>query len=103
MMAKAQVTKVLDLVVKDVGLERPGIAFSRLEELRQWLESQIEMMMAQDFQRLIHLLYRIDISEEKAKMAFASAEPSVELAQLIVERELQKVISREKYREGNEE
>lgn len=94
--------KVLDLVVKDVGLERPGDDFSKLDQLVEWLERQIELMMTQDFQRLVHLLYRIDISESNAKKAFSSAKPSMELAKLIVERELQKVITREKYRESNE-
>lgn len=86
------------LVVKDLNIEEPGIVFQNLEKLENWLTGEIALLMDQDFERLMQVLYRIDISEEKTKLAFAASNPANELAKLIIERELQKVATRKKYK-----
>ena len=86
------------LVIKDMNIEEPGIVFPNLEKLEYWLTSEIALLMDQDFERLVDVLYRIDVSEGKSKLAFTAANPANELAKLIIERELQKVASREKYK-----
>jgi hypothetical protein len=66
---------------------------------RNWLIHVIERMIEQDFGKLVNLLYKIDVSEIKAKEAFAATEnPAARLADLIIERELKKVETRKKYR-----
>ena len=86
------------LVVKDFNFEEPGLVFSNLDKLEYWLTGEIELLIDRDFHRLMNILYRIDVSEEKTKMAFTHSKPAREIAKLIIARELQKVASRDKYK-----
>ena len=86
------------LVVKDLNIEEPGLVFSNLYKLEYWLTGEIELLIDHDLQRLMNILYRIDVNEEKTKMAFTHSKPAREIAKLIIERELQKVATREKYK-----
>jgi hypothetical protein len=86
------------LVIKDLDLEVPGIVFSTNEKLTTWLTEIISVMIDRDFQRLLNVLYRIDVDELKTKAAFADDDPARRLAELIINRELQKVESRKKYK-----
>ncbi len=69
------------------------------------LESQISIFINElidnDFNRLIHLIYRIDISEEKLKLALQKEDKSQSsgktIAKLIVERQLQKLKFRQQF------
>lgn len=86
------------LVVKDLDIETPGIIFSDIDKLKNWLTGEIRVLIDHDFQKLLNVLYRIDINEEKLKIAFSHTDPASELATLMIDRELQKVETREKYR-----
>jgi hypothetical protein len=86
------------LVVKDLELQKPVKTFGGLEELRIWLTTQITLLLDSDMQKLMNILYRIDVSENKVKVAFSDNHPAKEIADLIIERELQKVETRRKYR-----
>ena len=86
------------LVIKDLDIDGPGLVFSDLEKLENWLTGEIGYLMDRDFQKLMNILYRIDVSEEKTKVALSQSHPAKGIAKLILERELQKVASREKYR-----
>lgn len=86
------------LVIKDLDILDPGLAFSTIEKLINWLTGEIRILIDRDFQKLMNILYRIDVNEEKTKMAFATNDPANEIAKLIIERELQKVESRKKYK-----
>lgn len=58
----------------------------------------VEHLLSHDFNRLINSLYRIDVSEEKLKAALAtSPKPAQTIAEMIWERELQKVEFRKRY------
>lgn len=72
------------------------------DQLQKKLASYLDHLVATDFNKLVAILYRIDIPQEKA-MAELSKNAEKEtagetLAQLIIERQLQKVITRRKYR-----
>ena len=95
---KNDVVIVQELVVKDFNIEHPNEPQLTIERLTIWLAGEISRMMDQDFQNLLNILYRIDVSEESTKVALASDRPADELAKLIVERELQKVETRKRYR-----
>ena len=63
----------------------------------------IDDLIQNDFNRLLSILYRVDISEEKLKLKLAEHKnrniPSAEIiANLLIEREEEKIKSREKYR-----
>lgn len=74
-----------------------------LEELRNYLTGKISELIDNNFNFLINTLYRIDIGEEKLHALFASDKrgdiPKV-LADLIIERQLQKIYFRNKYKKG---
>jgi hypothetical protein len=86
------------LVAKDLLLEADDRIFHSLEQLQSWLSEQIAHMMELEFERLLSTLYRIDVDEQRAKLAIAGDHPSWELAGLIIERELKKVETRKRYR-----
>lgn len=62
----------------------------------------INYLLEKDFQRLLNGLYRIDVSEKKVNEVLNQSAPdsiAKEISILILERELQKVETRLKYRE----
>jgi arginyl-tRNA synthetase len=80
-----------------------GSDFSDLEEFKGYLTEKIRDMMETKFEKLINTLYLIDISEDKLNELFKADNrdtiPS-KLAELIIERQLQKYYLRERYRRG---
>ncbi|MES2778669.1 MAG: hypothetical protein V4651_02115 [Bacteroidota bacterium] len=71
------------------------------EALLEALTSVITYLLLHDMEKLLNILYRIDVNEPKVKAAFAQNDPKLiapTIARLILERELQKAESRRKYR-----
>ena len=95
---KDDVAAAQQLVVQDLGLQQPESTFTDLEKLQTWLAHEISILLDRDFQGLINMLYRIDVSEVKLKTAFATPDVSDSIAGLIIERELQKVESRKRHK-----
>jgi hypothetical protein len=63
----------------------------------------IEYLIAHDFERLIYALYRIDVNEKKIKALLESntnVNTAVLLADAIIERQEEKKIAREKYKQA---
>ena len=78
-----------------LGLQLPENA--SLEELREELASQVNDLIQHDFEKLVFLLYRIDVDEARmrALLQHREGEDSGRLiADLILERQLQKIRSR---------
>lgn len=91
------------LVRKDFGLE-DEIEFEDGEKgfdrLENFLTKQVNYLLDHDLNRLLNALYRIDISEDKTKKLLQSSnqgEIGRNLARAIIEREKQKVITRQRY------
>ncbi|CAN5722542.1 hypothetical protein BH10BAC2_BH10BAC2_42420 [soil metagenome] len=64
------------------------------------LADYIHQLIDNDFEKLISILYRLDVSEKKLKTLLAerSAEDAgLLIANAIIERQLQKIASRKKY------
>jgi hypothetical protein len=75
-----------------------------IEDLHKALSNVICHMLIHDYQKLLNLLYRIDVEEKKFQEAFqegSSELVSGKISRLIIERELEKAIYREKYRNFN--
>ena len=98
-------TKSYQLVRKDFGLEgemefeADENAFDRLE---RFLTDQVNYLLDNDFNRLLNALYRIDISERQVNELLEKSETKAlanNIAKAIIEREKQKVITREQYRQ----
>ena len=72
-----------------------------LDNLKRFLEEKINHLIEHDVDKLLSLLYRIDVSEKKVR-AILAAHPHQDaaplIAELIIERQIQKLISRKKYK-----
>ena len=95
---KTDIAIAQKLMVKDFEINDPGLVFSKMELLQEWLAGEIGVLLDKDIERLLNVLYRIDVSEAKIKIAFSGDNPTWEIAGLIIERELEKVETRKKYR-----
>ena len=93
---------------KIVGLElavRPG------EDIDgDWMSSlvqRINFLIIHDFERLVSILYRLDVDESKVKLILKNtqrdlsnnSDPGLLISKLIIERQLQKLRTRNEYRE----
>ncbi|MFY0252805.1 hypothetical protein ACDQ55_02505 [Chitinophaga sp. 30R24] len=80
-----------------------NISYELLEEI---LAKKLEILISENFQQFIFLLYRTDVAEHKVKGILENAVTSKEdpyrsIAALIIERQLQKIISRANYKQDN--
>lgn len=75
-----------------------------LHEMRPKLIVLINELINKDFQLLVQLLYRIDVNEKKIRL-YLNEKPNEDsanvLADLIIERQLQKIETRKKFRSKN--
>lgn len=84
-----------------IFLLEPTGNFSEFESL---LSQHLVYLLINDMERLLNILYRIDVDEVKFKSLFNLNNPKLiapELAKLIIERQLQKIATREAYRNSN--
>jgi hypothetical protein len=99
-MEKDKTISLPDKIVEITNSLQPN----SLNEIREKLLVLINEFINKDFQALIQLLYRIDVSEKKIRVYLneKSKEDSASvLADLIIERQLQKIESRKKFRSKN--
>ena len=76
------------------------------EEIRSALSSHINELINRDFNQLVSLLYRVDVSEKKLRdmLAGQGGEDSAQLiADLILERQVQKLRSRREHRSDDKD
>ncbi|MGZ4035551.1 MAG: hypothetical protein ACXVPU_13025 [Bacteroidia bacterium] len=93
-------------IIKDFemfGLEIKfsGNAYNAYEELFDQIEPHISKLISFNHQKFLGILYRIDLSDEQIKKAVNenSSEPfSSIVTDLIIKRELQKVVIRNHYK-----
>jgi hypothetical protein len=81
----------------------PAADLVSLDEFKKFLAEKLKVLLEEKFDTLVNVLYRIDINESKLSMLFSGknrdAIPTV-LADLIIERQLQKIRLRKMYSEG---
>ena len=73
---------------------------------KRLIAEKINDLIVHDFQKLILILYRLDINEEKLKNWLKGnphSDAGIIIADLIIERELQKIKSREKFKQQRNE
>jgi hypothetical protein len=73
------------------------------EQLRSALFMIINTLITTDFSRLVSILYRLDISENKLRVALSKAGEQTAgevIAEMIIERQIQKIQARELYKSG---
>lgn len=99
---------LFELLNKDFALSQrnlpANIDYNReLEELRKFLAERVNTLMNEDFDRFVNSLYRIDIQENKIRKVFndkSNPDLSGKIADLIIERQLQRAKTRLMYKEG---
>lgn len=98
------------IIIRDFDLdpEKAGLAHQAEEALQERLlfvlTHQIAYLIAHDIDRLKWILYRIDVSEAKLMAALAdnhSGEAPRIIAQLIIDRQIQKAITRQQFSSGD--
>ncbi|HQW42893.1 MAG: hypothetical protein IPP02_04945 [Chitinophagaceae bacterium] len=75
------------------------------EELREKLIAHINALINQDFEKLVFLLYRIDVNESKMRYLLDQREGENAaglIADLIIERQLQKIKSRKESKSNSD-
>lgn len=82
-----------------LGLE-PTRSYT-LQELKELLAKHVNNLLQTNFEQLVNLLYRIDVSEKNLK-ALLAQNPKQDagdiIAVLIIERQLQKIKSRQQFK-----
>ncbi|MES2285549.1 MAG: hypothetical protein V4547_07660 [Bacteroidota bacterium] len=94
-----QIIKDFDMFGLEVKFS--GNAFNAYEELFEQIEPHIDQLIHSNQQKFMSILYRIDLSDEQIKKAVNenSSEPfSAIVSDLIIKRELQKVVIRNHYK-----
>jgi len=77
------------------------LADSKQNDFMKHLSRAINYLIQNDFSRLVQILYRMDISESKLKEMLAvnkGQDAGLIIGQLLIEREQQKILSREKFK-----
>ncbi len=73
------------------------------EQLKKKLTRAIRELIDHDMERLLQVLYRIDVDEKRSDTILSTSPPPKipeQLAKLVIERELQKAYTRQLYRDG---
>jgi hypothetical protein len=81
----------------------PNSDFKTLEEFKKYLTNKLAELLDTKYDTLINILYRIDVGEDKLSELFSGKNREyipAALADIIIDRSLQKVIFRQMYKEG---
>lgn len=92
--------KLIESLNNELALELPPK--TNADELRRQLAAHVNDLIINNFQKLVSVLYRLDVSESKLKHLLQEspdAEASFIIADLIIERQLQKIKSRQQFRQ----
>jgi hypothetical protein len=105
---KTEVTAVTKVIEKDfqVGGDAsliPAEDVFNFEELKKYLTDKLAFLLENKYDKLINILYKIDVSEKKLAELFSGTNRDSipeKLAELIIERQLQKVKFRRMHKDG---
>ena len=98
-----QPSEVYSIISANFELE--GRQDITLEEIYRILTGTIRDMLDKNVERLVSILYRIDVGQKKTDEIFnhpSKDDIAALLAEAVIERQLQKVLSRKKYSAGNQ-
>jgi hypothetical protein len=92
-------TDLIPMLRQSLEIDLPeNISFDLLKER---LSSHINFLIQSDFQKLVSILYRVDVNESKLKQLLKENQgfdAANIITDLIVERQLQKIRSRQEHR-----
>lgn len=79
---------------EDVGVDWVN---NEEEEVLKVLDKVVAIYLSQYFEKLLGIMYRIDVDEQNFRRALQSEKPSFAIAKLVLEREKKRIEIREKY------
>ena len=97
-MSDEQVQQEIIQIISEDLLPQTSLAV-----FKEKLSAYINDLINHDFEKLIHILYRLDVSEQKLRSALAatSTDAGMTIAQMIIDRQQQKIKTREQYYQRN--
>ncbi|MGB1121759.1 MAG: hypothetical protein ACPG3Z_07165 [Saprospiraceae bacterium] len=90
-----------DLIATDFEMSPSETPFLTEKDLLQALSEHVEMMMKYRMEILLSTLYRLDVSERKVNLAMspgATLPPHIGIAQLIIDRQKQRLHTKATYK-----
>jgi hypothetical protein len=99
-MKEAHSIEQLLLQIRDVPLLKED------SDIRNQLIDGINHLIGQDFNKLVLILYRVDVSEKKLRQILAESpqtDAAILIADLLIQRQLEKIRSREKFRKDEKD
>lgn len=93
-----------DYLEQELSIETP--AQPSFTELKEILSKHLNQLIHQDFEKLVRLLYRIDINEVRLKYILRENPNEIAgnlIAEMIIERQIQKMITREQFKSTQNE
>jgi len=102
------ITEVAEVIAKDFQIADsesliPVNEIENLDKFKEYLTDRLTYLLENKYDALINILYRIDVNEEKLAKLFSETNRTFipdALADLIIERQLQKIKIRQQYRSG---
>jgi len=94
--------ELIEILNTELAIELPEKI--SLEELKGKLMQHVNHLIDTNFQQLVAILYRVDVSESKLKMLLNESmgeDSGSIIADLIIERQLQKIKFRQKFSNWN--
>ena len=94
--------ELIQTVNNELALNLPGSI--SLAQLKEQLAAHINHLINHDFEKLVFYLYRIDVNEQKMKALLQSPHENAGelIAQLIIDRQLEKQKTKEQFRNTGE-
>lgn len=96
--------ELIELVNKELAIDLPEKI--SMEEIQEKLSAHINRLIQSNFEQMVNLLYRIDVSEAKIK-SLLQIEPGTNagdiISSLIIERQLQKLKSRKQFKTNKDD
>lgn len=89
---------LIPLLNDQMSIEIPGNI--TMHDLQLYLTKYINKLIEQDFERLVSILYKIDVDENKLKRILreqTGTDTADIIANLIIERQLKKIETRKQY------
>ena len=100
-MSTINISETAKLIATDFEMSPSTTDFLTEAELLAALSEHVEMMMKYRLEILLSTLYRLDVSEQKVNMAMspgAALPPHVGIAQLIIDRQKQRLHTKAMYK-----
>lgn len=95
-------SKVINELSRTFGLDLSQ--HKSLDELKNILAHEINHLINHDFEKLVRILYRVDISEKMLKQNLQEQKQNAGaiIATMMIERQLQKIRSRQQFKSSDD-